>query len=302
MPQQLETMPEVKPGVELKLEETKPVVQHVAVSPWLPINPARTPSGAMASLVKLLGEKNAHPLSLGPNPVLTNFSVIASEIDLSVAAKLGIGSIFSGTLNYGDRAFYLDATAYTDVYSETPGNPICGTRWGVGLRVLLHVSDIKGGLSLNFGLVGAAVQLGLAKALYQIDGMGIPDGLSVVLDELHGFGDFTAETYFKINDSVIPKLAEYMKNNAAKLTAEPYQVQLIQPVDIDPILSAKPIVFAMRRLREGCSLQEAIAKASGKYDESEIHAVYAKVAPELAPGDRPPQGVRTAADEWLKDN
>jgi len=302
MPQELETMPGITPGVELRLEEAKPTVQHLAVSPWIPINTARTPSGALVGLVKLLGEDKAQPLPLGPNPVLTNFSVIASEIDLSLAAKLGIGAIFSGTLNYGDRAFYLDATAYTDVYSETPGNPICGTRWGVGLRVLLHVSDIKGGLSLNFGLVGAAVQLGLARALYEIDGMGIPDGLSVVLGELHGFGDFTAETYFKINDSVIPKLADYMKNNAAKLTPEPYQVQLIQPIDIDPILEARSVVFAMRRLREGCSLQEAIAKASGKHEESEIRAVYAKVAPGLAPGDPPPQSARTAADEWLKDN
>jgi len=305
MPQQLEAVQEQPLTFEVKHESRSgvqsPVIINKAASTWLPVNPARTPSGALVSLTKLLGEDKAHPLPLGPNPVLSNFSVIASEIDLTVAAKLGIGNIFSGTLNYGDRAFYLDATAFTDVYTESPGTPICGTRWGVGLRVLLHVSDVKDGLTLNFGLVGAAVQLGLAKALYEIDGMGILDGLSVVLGELHGFGDFTAETFYRINDAVIPKLADYMKNNASKLTPVPYQVQLIQPVEIDAILSAQSIVFAMRRLRQGCSLDEALVKAAGRHDQTEIRATYQKMAPGLPPDQRPPQSIRDAANEWLDD-
>jgi hypothetical protein len=305
MPQQLETVQEPPLSFEVKQESRSgvqsPVVINKAASAWLPINPARTPSGALVSLTKLLGEDKAHPLPLGENPDLSSFSVIASEVDLSVAAKLGIGNIFSGTLNYGDRAFYMDATAFTDVYTESPGTPICGTRWGVGLRVLLHVSEIKSGLTLNFGLVGAAVQLGFAKALYEIDGMGIKDGLSVVLGELHGFGDFTAETFYRINDSVIPKLADYMKNNASKLTPVPYQVQLIQPVEIDPILSAQSIIFGMRRLREGCSLNDALVKAAGKHDQNEIRATYEKMAPGLASDLRPPQSIRDAANEWLDD-
>lgn len=305
MPQQLENVHDSPLNFEVKQESRSgvqsPVVINKAASAWIPINPARTPSGALVSLTRLLGEEKAHPLPLGANPDLSSFSVIASEVDLSVAAKLGVGNVFSSTISYGDRAFYMDATAFTDVYTDSPGTPICGTRWGVGLRVLLHVSEIKAGLTLNFGMVGAAVQLGLAKALYEIDGMGIKDGLSVVLGELHGFGDFTAETFFRINDSVIPKLADYMKNSASKLTPVPYQVQLIQPVEIDPVLSAQSIIFGMRRLREGCSLDEALVKAAGKHDQNEIRAVYGKMAPGLPADQRPQASIRSAAYEWLDD-
>jgi hypothetical protein len=270
---------------------------------WLPINTARTASGAWVSLAKLVGEERSHPVPMAPSDTLSNFTVVATQVDLSIAAKLGIGAIFGGTINYNDRAFYLDASAYTDKYTETPGAFVFGTRWGVGLRVLLHVSEIKGGLSLNFGMVGAAVQLGYAKALYEIDGIGIGlDGMQIVLGEIHAVGDFSAETYFKINDSVIPKLAEYLKNNANKLIPQPYQVQVIQPFDSDPITAAKPILFAMRRLNDGCTFNEALEKAAGKYGASEINAVYGKLVPGLGHSEEPSEKARDAAGQWLRDN
>jgi len=306
MQQKVETRHEVPPKYEVKLESKNgwltPAIESKSVSVWMPVNPARTSSGAWASLAKVLGEDKARPIPLDPSTPLSSFSIVATEVDLSLAAKLGLGNIFSGTLNYGDRAFYMDATAFAEEYKETPGNPVVGTRWGVGLRVLLHVSDIKAGLSLNFGIVGAAVQLGYAKALYEIDGMGLQDGLSVVLGELHGFGDFSAETFFRINDSVIPKLADYMQKNPSKLIPVPYQVQLIEPVDIDSILGAKSIIFAMRRLRDGCALNEALAKSAGRYNEQEIGLVYAKLTPGSGPNDHPPENARDNASDWLKDN
>jgi hypothetical protein len=271
---------------------------------WLPISPARTEKGAWVSLAKVVGEEKAQPIPLGtPNPKLSSCTVVAMDVDISVAAKLGLGNIFGGTLNYNDRAFYLDATAFTDRYSETPGNLVVGTRWGIGLRVLLKVSDIKAGMTLNFGIVGAAVQFGYAKALYEVDGIGLGvEGLRIVLGELHGFGDCTAETFFKINDLVIPKLGEYLVKNAADLTPEPYQVQLIGPIDMDPIVAARPILFGMRRLRDGKSLNEALAMSAGKYDGGEIRAVYAKIAPGLEPNETPRERDRDSASDYLADN
>lgn len=304
MAQKVETRHEVPLKYEVKGKEgrAKEAVEIKEVSTWLPINPARTTNGALVSLAKVFGEDKAKPVPLGPNPELSSFSIVATEIDLALAAKLGIGNIFTGTFNYGDRAFYMDATAFTEVYADIPDNPVVGTRWGVGLRVLLHVSNIKSDLSLNFGLVGAAVQLGYAKALYEIDGMGIEGGLPIVLGDLHGFGDFTAETFFKINDSVLPKLADYMKQNQANLKPVPYQVQVIQPIDLDPLLEGRSILFGMRRMRDACTLNDALAKSAGKHDDKEIEMVYAKLAPGLAPNEHPPDSARDKAREWLTDN
>jgi len=275
-----------------------------SLSTWLPINPARTSTGAWVSLAKLVGEDKAHPVPFDtPNGPLTSFSVVATQVDISVAAKLGLGPIFTGTLNWNDQAFYLDATAYTDRYSETTGNFVYATRWGIGLRVLLHVWDVKAGLSLNFGMVGAAAQLGFAKALYEIDGIGIGlDGMQIVLREMQTIGDFNADTYYKIQNVILPKLADYMRDNSTKLVPEPYQVQVIQPIDIDPLLGAKSIMFAMRRMRDGCSLSETLAKSAGKHDEQEIKIVYAKLAPGSGPNDHPPESAHDAAADWLKDN
>lgn len=275
-----------------------------AVTHWLPINTARTVNGAWVSLAKLVGEEKARPIPFqGTSADLHNFEVLAMQVDIAVAAKLNIGTIFSGSLNWNDLAFYLDAMAYTDCYAETPGNYVYGTRWGVGLRVLLHVWDVKAGLSLNMGLVGAAAQLGFAKALYEINGIGIGvDGMTEVLGDLHTVGEFTAETYYKINDAVLPKLSEYLKTHKNELVPEPYQVQLIEPIDIDPLLGARAIVFAMKCLRDSKTLNEAIAKSAGKYDEHEILLVYAKMAGGTGPNDHPPDSAKEKAQEWLNIN
>lgn len=64
------------------------------------------------------------------------------------AAKLGLGGVFGGNYSRSDQAFYFDAVAYTDKYSETSsqGKVIIGTRWGTGIRIGIRAYDIKSGL------------------------------------------------------------------------------------------------------------------------------------------------------------
>lgn len=291
------------PHVEEKKHERLKIERPEFNTTWIPVNPARLKSGAWVSLAKILGEDKAHPVPLkDPTSPMSSFTVTATEMDISVAAKLALGNIFSGSIKFGDRAFYLDAVQYVEEYSETPGNPVVGTRWGVGLRVLLHVTDIKVNLNFNFSIVGSAVDLGFAKAEYEIDGFGLEGGLQVVLGQLSGFGSLSAETYYKINNQVIPKLGQYMIDNPSKLKPVPFQVQLIQPMVIDNLLSARSIVYGMRRLRDGRTFNEAVAQAGEKYDKDEIRAVYLKLAPNTGPNEKPQQSAREAADEWLADN
>ena len=78
--------------------------------------------------------------------------------------------------------------------------------------------------------------------------------------------------------------------------------RLADRVDIDSILGAKSFIFAMRRLRDGCALNEALAKSAGRYNEQEIGLVYAKLTPGSGPNDHPPESARDNASDWLKDN
>jgi len=52
---------------------------------------------------------------------LNNTKVSAQDISVSLAAKLGIGSIFSGSVSYNDHGYYLDAMAFSDQYQERSG-------------------------------------------------------------------------------------------------------------------------------------------------------------------------------------
>ncbi len=71
-------------------------------------------------------------------------------------------------------------------------------------------------------------------------------------------------------------------NPPGALTPRPIAVQLNTPVGLDPIVKARSEVFAVRRLRDGMSLTNALARAGGKYDTTAIRAVYQKVAPGVA--------------------
>lgn len=58
----------------------------------------------------------------------------------------------------------------------------------------------------------------------------------------------------------------------------------------------------MRRLHDGCTFNDALAKAAGKYSGSEIKAVYSKLAPGLGQNEEPPESARDVAGQWLRDN
>ena len=158
---------------------------------FIPVNPLRTPGGDLVSLVRVLGVGKASPIALDAGKKLNNTKVSAQDISVSLAAKLGIGSIFSGSVSYNDHGYYLDAMAFSDQYQERsgPDATVYATRWGVGLRILLRVQALQANLSLNYAVIGAAVQLGYARASYEVQtyGMGAA-ALSIVLGGLADVG------------------------------------------------------------------------------------------------------------------
>lgn len=188
---------------------------------FLPVSSQLTKTGALAALVADLGEDAAKPVPLqDKDKALSNFTVVSDALSVAFAGKLGVGSIFSGAASTKDRGFFFDAMTFTDEYAEQNVGEagVIATRLGVGVRVLLRVTELTANAALNFGLVGAAVELQQARARYEITGIGIRvDGLILVLEELPPIGDFRYETYQKLNSTVVKKLANYLKTNKARL-------------------------------------------------------------------------------------
>lgn len=267
-----------------------------------PIEPIRTETGALAVLVDRLGEEAAQPVPLADeSSALTSFDVVLNSLSISLAADLSLGSIFGSSGSLEDQGFYYDAMAYTDQYAERQGADqiVLATRWGVGIRVLLRVSKISTETTLNFGLVGAAVELGQAQAQYQISGIGIGvDGLSMVLEELSGTGDFTYETYLKLNGIVVPRLAEYIRENKALLRPQPVAVALAQPVD--PLASARTVYYSMVAIAGRRTLGETLRQAPALFSRIAIRDTYVQVADSAELDETPSREAELEAEEWLR--
>jgi hypothetical protein len=270
----------------------------------LPIDPLLTPSGAFAALATSFGDEATRPVALdASDKPLADFSVFTGHIAISTAAKLNIATIFSGSAQHNEQAYYFDAAAFTDKWSPVPipGSIVYGTRWGIGMRIALRVWDIKGDFSGSFGAVAAAVQLGVAKARYEIRGFGLGvDGLTLVLESLSTLSDFSYETYYKISNQVIAKLTTYIRDNKQALIPVPIAVALSSPLDVDPIAQSEAVVFAARQIRGAFSLKQTL-DSRGKHDESIVRRVYAAYLGEETPETVQPTGEQKArANNWLK--
>lgn len=268
---------------------------------FLPVDPLRTKGGALVTLIGLLGDESAATPEVyeGMGDTLTSFRIFQDSLSASQAATLGVGSIFKGSFSANEQALTFDAVVFTDQYNEqTQGKSILAVRWGLGMRILLRVSQIKGDVSLNFGLVGAAVQLGYAQARYEIIGHGLGvDAFSDVLGSLSPLDDFSYETYLKLKGPVVDALKTYLRQHAAGLQPVPIAVALSE--NIDRLSIARSVNYSMKKIYGRRTLSEALASAKPEMSVVTIESVYLEVTGTNDRDKRPSDSVITRAGRWL---
>lgn len=268
---------------------------------FIPVDPTTTSSGALAALVPQLGEEAAKPVELeSETPQFSHFEIVSDALSSSAATTLDVGSSFGASLTATDKLFFFDAMAFTERFEqqESPEKVISATRWGVGLRVLLRVSDITTNVSLNFALVGAAVALNQAHAQYRISGIGIGvDGLDIVMKHLPAVGDFTSETYVKLNQAV-EELSKYIQKNKSNLKPQPVAVALRK--SIEPLKNARSIYYAMRYIASRRPLKDALSDTKGDFDSDIIRNVYRQFAQIDSDTKQPVKEAEQKAEKWLK--
>ncbi len=269
---------------------------------FIPIDPTLTANGAFASLLHTYGEQDSKPVPLTEtDSVFHNFRVLSDSISSSVAAKLGVGSIFNSSVSAQDQGFFFDAMTFADKYREQsdPSGLVYATRWGVGLRVLLRVYNIRGDASLNFGTIGASVELQQASAQYEIQGFGIGlQGLTIVLNNLPVIGEFNYEVYSKLSNTIVPLLAKFIEDNATTLQPQPVAVYLSRP--LNQLGEARTIYFAMRCIADKHPLSTTLTWAGITYNKDTIREVYVNIAGNIQDTDTPSAEAAKRAEEWLK--
>jgi hypothetical protein len=269
--------------------------QFVAVDPFL------TDEGDLSCLVEELGIGKAQPVPRSERMAL-NMRWYEGQISLELAAKVSSGGIFSGNLDISDRAYLMEALLSSDVYrKEATGQPIVATRYGIGLRIMLRVTGLKTDMSLEVGNIGAAVQLGLASATYQIlqYGLNAFPSLSDALAGLAG-GQLDAQIFAALEESVRKSVAAQIKAGRETLPQAtlPIAVLLNSPAVVDEMLVARSVLYAVQGINQGHPL-ERVCDYGAAYDIRTIERVWFDMVGDVLPGDPPGKDARQRAASWL---
>jgi len=270
---------------------------------FIPIKPDKTETGAILSLIPLLGEKNSHPIPLSPSSSLSNFIIKYQDLAIDVAASLNIAGIFASNIDVHERGFYYDAIVYTDVMRTggTGGEEILATRWGVGIRIVIRISNIKGNFDYNLATIGAAVEADFARATYEIQGIGLgQSGFEIVLDGLSDIASFNYQTYLDIHQKVIPKLSAYLKTNKNKFNPQPIAVIIKSSVGFNYLDIGQSVLFAMFQISKGKPLINAIESTPTDLNHVIIQQTYLKFIGDIPENDKPSEDAIKRAKQWFK--
>ncbi len=230
------------------------------------------------------------------------------QIDVTLAGNLNLGAIFGGTATAGEVGYWVDAMAYSDEYENAPGpnGVILGNRFGYGLRVMFRVKQLNAKAKLNYNLIGANVDAGFAQAGYQIEALGFgpkaSEALSAILNGMASSGTtMTGAAFYKLNSSILTNLVAYMQANQDSMQPVRVAALVSSSKPADSLEVSHAVLYAMRALSQGDSLDSAL-KSACDLDPTSIRLAYGSIMGDL-PSSAPPSSTnRDAADRWLADN
>lgn len=197
-----------------------------------------------------------------------------SEVSLDFSSSLRIASTVDLSSKFNTITINRSIGLSIDV-SDQPfeGSKVLETRYGVGIRLKIRISNIAIGTKIKYNIIGSASELGHANVEYEVSGIGISD--ADFLKELPGPINISQNSITDINDafdSLKKKLADMDVND---LNPQPYRIKVKEPEKIDPTLKAQAMVFGVgkiaNRVRLGDAIEDAIQVG---IDEKDIKALY----------------------------
>jgi hypothetical protein len=206
---------------------------------------------------------------------LDNWAQEAYSLDVSAAASLGfpVGSLTAGIQH---QALMFGSSRWKDVVSGDRTY-----RFGVALRALVVVTDIKGSGDLTLPIVAAKVEIEGAHASAQLLVRGYQGGdLAGLLPNWQSFGVDSYAQYM----SAVSDLQKAIMGDASNI-----QPELLATTVFDPKVPAPGeaigSVYALHAISEGATLAHAIDKL-GIDDQNVAQAVKALYQSRLGDDDR----------------
>ncbi|MDQ1638801.1 MAG: hypothetical protein QOF62_2140 [Pyrinomonadaceae bacterium] len=268
---------------------------------WIP-----TSSSESSAAAPLANTDNAFKETLA-SAAVQDTRVSNQEISVTLAGSLNIGAIFTGAVSANEVGYWLDAMAYSDRYEETPAanGLVLANRFGFGLRVMFRVRKLNPKANLNYGLLGAAIDAGFAEASYEIDAIGFgthaAEALAMILEGVGAYGPaLNSDTFYKLNTSITKNLVAYIKTNLKSLQPTRVATLLRSALDEDSLQMSHAILFAMRQIKDGKRLIDALA-AAGDMNPIAIRLAFANVMGDVSDTTKPTKADSKTAGEWLAD-
>jgi len=225
---------------------------------WVDIDPA-TDNGNYVALTNYpkIDEYKPHP---PPENWATEPKVLKedfSEVSLNFSSSLKIASTIDASGKFNTVTLNRSIASYSDVSDNGfEGSKVIETRYGIGIRLKLKISNIAIGTEVNFSSIGAVSELGHANVEYEISGIGISD--PDFLKELPGPINISQNSMNDINKAFNKLKDKISEMDVSKLNPQPYRIRVNEPEKIDPTLKAQATVFSIGKVANRTKLADAI--------------------------------------------
>jgi hypothetical protein len=224
---------------------------------------------------------------------LDNWTQESYSLDVSAATTLGfpVGNLSE---TYKRQALMFGSSRWKDVAKG--GHSY---RFGVALRAIIVVSDIKGGGSLTLPVVSAKVEIEGARATAQLLVRGYKGkGLAEKLPAWQSFGVDSYAEYMKCVSEIQTLIMEDETNISPELLGT--TVVSSGPHQMPTAAASVGMVYALHAIAEGSTLVHALDKlGTEESDVAEmLRAAYQSI---LGEGEKlvPDQGQKLAAKDQL---
>jgi hypothetical protein len=223
----------------------------------------------------------------------------SSEVSLDFSSNLKLSALVDTSAKFNTQTMTKELTMYMDVSKgAAPGSKVIETRYGIGVRITLRITQVEFGTKLNYGVIGAVSELGHANVEYEISGMGIVD--TSILKDLPGPQVISQNTMKDIEtafEAIQQKLAAM---DVTMLEPQPFMIRVPEASEVDPTMDAQAVVFAYKKMADQETLKDAINQASAIGIKQEvIKTVYKKLGVTDVSA-RISRDIRKAAEAWLE--
>lgn len=264
---------------------------------WRPISPLLNKDGVFAVLSHLPDPEAYKPVPRRANPTLGAELLADFTQSSEVTAELGVAGMVSAKAAAQTRVVCRDVIVY-DEATQTQGWAK-GTRWGVGYRLTLFVSDITGEFQADTGWIAAAASVGLATVSFdmQILGFAAPE----VLRAFPIPGRFDDAAWKELQDAEVG-LRQWLTEHRGELVNQAVPLQVRCETIPGPKVNrnrALARLTAQRYLAGGYREARALAEVqkAGFTYERVVAEVYQDVRDEG--GHTASQQLRAEASQWL---